>query len=171
MDKGTLYTHALARLGNHNDVDGSDQHLACEHFAQQAIGICLDYTSWTWAGRRITLPISGGSLKLPADCLRLESTNLPAYTICGRTLYTDSSATTATLSYTSSAAIDTITLPDYEPTFCEACILMLAALIAPRLTDNLTLAQQLKQEAYTALHRAKLKDARSIDSNDQPPKL
>ncbi|MGN0869455.1 MAG: hypothetical protein ACI4O9_08050 [Akkermansia sp.] len=171
MDKGTLYTHALARLGDHNDIAGSDEHIACEAFAQQALGICFDYSRWTWASKRITLNISDGSITLPVDCLRLESTSLPAYTICGRTLYTDSSATSVTLTYTSSACIDTITLPDYEPTFCEACILMLAALIAPRLTDNLTIAQQLKQEAYAALRRAKLKDARVSDSNDQTPSL
>jgi hypothetical protein len=48
---------------------------------------------------------------------------------------------------------------------------MLAAMITPRLTNNLNLAATLKQEAYARLHSAKLKDARVHDSNDQLPEL
>lgn len=170
MDKGTFYTHALARLGDHNDVEASDEHNACETFAQHAIAICLDYSRWTWATIRTTIDLSTGSAPLPADCLRLQTVDLPNYKIFGRTLHADG-ATAATITYVSSTFIDTVTLPDYEPTFCEACILMLAAMIAPRITNNLNLAASLKQEAYAKLHAAKVKDARVSDSNDQLPTL
>lgn len=173
MDKGTFYTHALARLGDHNDIAASDEHIACETFAQHAIAICLDYTRWSWATIRATVTLHNGAAQLPSDCLRLQTIDLPSYQILGRTLHTDNvdPTGTATITYVSSAFIDTVSLPDYEPTFCEACILMLAALIAPRLTNNLNLAASLKQEAYAKLHAAKVKDARANDSNDQTPEL
>lgn len=173
MDKGTFYTHALARLGDHNDVGGSDEHNACEFFAQQAISVCLDYSRWTWATIRATIPLINGSTSLPPDCLRLQTVSLPTFRILGRTLYADNStsAATVTITYVTNTFIDTVSLPDYEPTFCEACILMLAAMMAPRLTNNLNLAASLKQEAYARLHDAKVKDARVSDSNDQTPEL
>lgn len=170
MDKGTFYTHALARLGDHNDVSGSDEHLACEMFAQHAIALCLDYSRWSWAAARASLPLPNGSATLPPDCLRLLSVSLPSFQIIGRTLVAPN-AKQAVISYVSSAFIDTVSLPDYEPSFCEACILMLAAMMAPRLTNNLNLAAALKQEAYAKLHAAKVKDARISDSNDQLPQL
>ena len=170
MDKGTYYTHALARLGDHNDVNGSDEHTACEMFAQHAIALCLDYTRWTWATIATTLTLTNGTAQLPPDCLRLHTVSLPTYQIHGRTIHADG-ATTAAITYTTSTFIDTVSLPDYEPTFCEACILMLAAIMAPRLTNNLNLADKLKQEAYSRLHAAKVKDARISDSNDQRPQL
>ena len=170
MDKGTFYSHALARLGDHNDVAGSDEHNACEMFAQHAIAVCLDYSRWAWATTRATITFTNDEATLPADCLRLQSISLPSYEICGRTLRS-SGAKEATLTYTTNIYVDTVTLPDYEPTFCEACILMLAAMMAPRLTNNLNLAEKLKQEAYARLHAAKVKDARISDSNDQTPEL
>lgn len=171
MDKGTYYTHALARLGDHNDIAGSDEHTACETFAQHAIALCLDYTRWSWATITTTLTLTNGTATLPSDCLRLQTTTLPTYRILGRTISSDTGATETTITYVTSAFIDTVSLPDYEPTFCEACILMLAAMIAPRLTNNLNLADKLKQEAYARLHAAKVKDARTSDSNDQLPQL
>lgn len=171
MDKGTFYTHALARLGDHNDVEGSDEHNACEAYAQQAIAVCLDYTRWTWATIRKTLTMQDKSAELPVDCLRLQTVSLPNYEIIGRRIYSARNEKEAVITYTTSHFIDIVSLPDYEPTFCEACILMLASMIAPRLTDNLTISQRLKQEAYSALRRAKLKDARVSDSNDQTPCL
>ena len=170
MDKGTFYTHALARLGDHNDVEASDEHLACETFAQHAIAVCLDYSRWSWATIRNTIPLTGGEATLPPDCLRLLAVDLPRFQIFGRKLYA-TGATSTTITYVTSAFIDTVSLPDYEPTFCEACILMLAAMVAPRITNNLNLAATLKQEAYARLHSAKLKDARVHDSNDQLPEL
>lgn len=173
MDKGTFYTHALARLGDHNDVAGSDEHNACELFAQHAIAVCLDYSRWTWATISTTLPLTNGTAVLPPDCLRLQTVSLPTFQLRGRNLYADPAtpADTVTITYVTNTFIDTVSLPDYEPTFCEACILMLAAMMAPRLTNNLNLAASLKQESYAKLHAAKVKDARVSDSNDQHPQL
>ena len=170
MDKGTFYAHALARLGDHNDVDGTDEHIACEAFAQHAIAVCLDYSRWTWATIRTTIPFTNGAAILPSDCLRLQSVSLPKYQILGRTLLADG-ATSATITYVTNTFIDTVSLPDYEPTFCEACILMLASMVAPRITNNANIAGALKQEAYAKLHAAKVKDSRVADSNDQLPEL
>ena len=170
MDKGTFYSHALARLGDHNDVAGSDEHNACEMFAQHAIAVCLDYSRWAWATTRATITFTNDEATLPADCLRLQSISLPSYEICGRTLRS-SGAKEATLTYTTNVYVDTVTLPDYEPLFCEACILTLAAMMAPRLTNNLNLASALNQQAQLKLREAKLKDARTYDSNDQTPQL
>lgn len=170
MDKGTFYTHALARLGDHNDVDGSDEHIACEMFAQHAIAICLDYSRWSWATIRRTIPLTGGEATLPHDCLRLLHVDLQRFQVYGRKLYA-TGATSTTITYVTSAFIDTVSLPDYEPTFCEAAICMLAAMMAPRITSNLNMASALKQEAYAKLHEAKVKDARITDSNDQLPEL
>ncbi len=172
MDKGTFYTHALARLGDHNDVEASDEHNACEMFAQHAIALCLDYSRWSWATIRATVTLHNGAAQLPSDCLRLQTVSLPQYELLGRTIYSSTqSDQPVQVSYVTSAYIDTVSLPDYEPTFCEACILMLAAMIAPRITNNLNLAATLKQEAYAKLHAAKVKDARANDSNDQTPEL
>ena len=170
MDKGTFYTHALARLGDHNDIGASDEHNACEMLAQHAIALCMDYTRWTWATISTTIPFTNGSARLPSDCLRLQTVSLPTFQILGRTIFS-ADAKEATITYVSNTFIDTVSLPDYEPTFCEACILMLAAMMAPRLTNNLNLAATLKQEAYAKLHAARVKDARISDSNDQLPEL
>ena len=44
-------------------------------------------------------------------------------------------------------------------------------MMAPRLTNNLNLASALNQQAQLKLREAKLKDARTYDSNDQTPEL
>lgn len=172
MDKGTFYTHALARLGDHNDIAGSDEHAACEMFAQHALEVCMDYSSWSWATvQAVLLCEDAGRVTLPPDCLRLVRVEADAYELFGRTLMLPPGVEQVRVCYVSSTFIDAVALPDYEPTFCEACILMLAAMMAPRLTNNLNLAASLKQEAYAKLHAAKVKDARQTDSNDQTPEL
>ena len=170
MDKGTFFTHALGRLGDHNDKPGSDEHKACEMFAQHAIAVCLDYSRWSWATLRTTIHFTGGKANLPHDCLRLQSISLTRYDIFGRTIYAKD-ATEAEITYVTNSFIDTVSLPDYEPAFCEACILTLAAMMAPRLTSDMNLAAALKQEARAKLHEAKVKDGRAIDSNDQLPEI
>lgn len=73
------------------------------------------------------------------------------------------------LSYTSSLLAQSVCLPDDEPLFAEACALLLAARLAPRLTGNFQLAERLEQRGREMLYRAKLKDAQQSDSNDQVP--
>ena len=172
MDKGTLYRLAASYLGEYCVKEDTSVYQALNDVVQHALGLALDYTSWPFALARVTLtPDADGAFALPADCLEIRECSLPSYEMIGRKLYARNFMEHArvTLTYKSSVLADTVCLPDYEPFFCEGCVLLLASKAAPRVTSNMKLAQSLEQEAYGKLYRAKLKIVRSTASNDQDP--
>lgn len=180
-----LFVRALGHLGDRVPGEGSEELAACEAEVAAALGVCLDYTTWSWATREADLELMAGRAELPADCLRLQVVGLDRWRVLAelsevegeqvvRRVLVDETGTghdAVHVGYTTSFYLDGRRLPELEPTFAEGVALMLAGMVAPRLTDNLKLAWDLKQQAYLQLKRAKLKDARMQGSNDQVPSL
>lgn len=174
MDKGALYRMAASYLGEAECKAGTPVYAALDEVAQHAISLALDYTAWSFALARVELELeSDGSVDLPSDCLEIRECSLPTYKLIGRTLYNTwgGGAATVTLVYKSSALADTVCLPDYAPFFCEGCALLVASKAAPRVNSRWDLAGDLESRAYQSLYRAKLKEARSTNSNDQKPRI
>ncbi len=176
MDKGSYYTQALGMLGDRRYVPGTAEAEACDGVGGQVIGIALDYARWSFATRRAELELdSKGEARLPDDCMRVQDCGLARWEKRGRSIYaaegywSGEAGEKFEITYTSDIWAQAVCLPEKEPLFCEACVMLLAAKIAPRLTSQFDLAVQLEQRGMEMLYRAKLKDAQSTDSKDQEP--
>ena len=171
MDKGTLLRLAASCLGEAGCVQGTPMVEALEDCVQHAVSLALDYTHWDFALEMVVLPMKAGMAMLPADCLEVrEVQGMDHWRKKGRWLVNMGlPVESVTLWYKSSKLADTVSLPDYEPFFCEGVVLLLAAKAAPRVSSNFNLSAELEQRAYKALYRAKLKEARAAYSNDQKP--
>lgn len=176
MDKGTLFRLALARLGSSADVvEGAPEFAALDCCAQQAVAFALDFCAWNFALKGpISLPLVDGVAVLPGDCLELREVGLARWRLVGRRILAEQGATEAScvsVVYKSREVADCLALPDHEPVFCEACVLLLAAAVAGRVTGNARLGAELEAAGTQLLYRARLKEARSVCSNDQMPKV
>lgn len=172
MDKGTLMRLAASYLGEAGCVAGTPMEEALEDCVQHAVSLALDYTHWDFALERVVVPVVGGVVELPADCLEVRTVEgMERWRKQGRYLVPVGvmPEEEVVLWYKSSRLQDTVTLPDEEPFFCEGVALLLAAKAAPRVSSNFNLSAGLEERAYRALYRAKLKEARQADSNDQKP--
>ncbi len=170
MDKGDLFNHALSYLGDRSYKAGSPVAKACDAVGQHCIHLALDYSRWTFATKRVVLPLVDHVCELPTDCLRVQNVGLPKFARYGRTVVDIHGCyKEAVLVYTSDEMAQTVSVPDNEPMFCEAVALLIAAKVAPRIACDLGIAQALEQRAYQQLAQAKYKDAVQVDSNDQKP--
>ncbi len=170
MDKGDLFNLALSYLGDRAYKAGSPAAIACDAVGQHCIHLALDYARWTFATRRVVLPLVDRACELPTDCLRVQKVELPKFGIYGRTVVDLHGCNKeVVLVYTSDEMAQTVSVPDNEPMFCEAVALLIAAKVAPRIACDLGIAQALEQRAYQQLAQAKYKDAVQVDSNDQMP--
>lgn len=173
MDKKALMDAAASLLGEAEVMSGTPTPLydALEENVQQAVALALDYTHWDFALERVVLSVVDGLVELPEDCLEVrEMEGVSNWRRAGNRIYADG-VQELVVWYKSGKLAETLNLPDNEPFFCEGCVLMLAAKAAPRVTGNFNLGVQLEKKAYAALYRAKLKEARSADSNDQKPNI
>jgi hypothetical protein len=172
MNKNALINAAASLLGEANVSGGTPTPLgeALEDNVKQAVRLALDYTHWDFAlERAVCRVVDGCTEELPEDCLEVrEVEGVSNWRRAGNRIYADGVQELAVW-YKSSKLAETLNLPDNEPFFCEGCVLMLAAKAAPRVTGNFNLGSQLEKKAYESLYRAKLKEARSADSNDQKP--
>lgn len=175
MDKGTLYRLALAKLGSSASlVEGTPEFAALEACSQQAVAFALDYAAWNFATKGpLVLPLSGGVAVLPGDCLELRDVQLERWRQVGRCIVAaeGESAASVSIFYKSREVADMLALPDHEPIFCEACVCLVAAAVAGRVTGNAQLGAHLREEGMVLLYRAKLKEARAVSSNDQLPRV
>lgn len=174
MDKGTLYRLALSRLGSSASlVEGTPVFAALEDCAQQSVEFALDYSAWAFAEKGpLVLPLVDGVAELPGDCLELRGVSLARWRLVGRRIVSEvDGASDVTIFYKSREIADTLALPDHEAVWCEACVLLVAAAVAGRVTGNANLGVQLEQQGVQLLYRAKLKEARAVSSNDQQPSL
>jgi len=171
MDKGTLMRLAASYLGEAGCVAGTPMEEALEDCVQHAVSLALDYTHWDFALERAELSVVGGVVELPADCMEVRRVEgMERWRKQGRYLVpVDVVPVEVVLWYKSSRLADTVMLPDDEPFFCEGVALLLAAKAAPRVSSNFNLSAGLEERAYKAFYRAKLKEARQADSNDQKP--
>ncbi|MBR5895568.1 MAG: hypothetical protein IKZ13_08515 [Akkermansia sp.] len=171
MDKGSLYRLALARLGDSELVEGSPVFKALEECAPQAVALAVDYTCWRFALKGpLALVCVDGVAQLPGDCLELrEVRGVSRWELAGRNLVVKdgSNAAQVEVIYKSSEVADMMALPRHEPLFCEACVCLVAAAVAARVTGNARLGMELEQMGMNLLYRAKLKEVRSVSSNDQ----
>lgn len=174
MDKKALMDAAASLLGEAEVMSGTPTPLydALEDSVHHAVRLALDYTHWDFALERAVCKVEEGCTEeLPADCLEVrEVEGVSNWRRAGKRIYAEG-VQELVVWYKSSKLAETLNLPDNEPFFCEGCVLMLAAKAAPRVTGNFNLGVQLEKKAYAALYRAKLKEARSADSNDQKPNI
>lgn len=171
MDKKALMDAAASLLGEAEVMGGTPTPLydALEDNVQQAVRLALDYTHWDFALTRAEVPVADGCAELPEDCLEVrEVEGVSNWRRAGNRIYAEG-VQALVVWYKSGKLAKTLDLPDNEPFFCEGCTLLLAAKAAPRVTGNFNLGVQLEKKAYAALYKAKLKEARSADSNDQKP--
>ncbi len=169
MDKGSLFNLALSYLGDRYYKEGSNTAPACEAVGQHCVSLAFDYSSWTFATRRVTLDLAGGECELPADCLRLQKVKADGFSLAERVLKVEGNLKKVELVYTTNRYVQNVSTPEGQPTFDEAVALLIASKLAPRLTSDWRLAQTLEQRAYQKLGEAKYKDAVQVDSNDQKP--
>lgn len=169
MDRGSLYRLALARLGTAELVEGSPEWLALEECSQQAVRVALDYSNWRFALKGpVSLPVVAGVAELPEDCLELrEVRGSNRWEVYGRRLVVqDDFVDSVQVVYKSNEVAEAMVLPVHEPLFCEACVCLVAAAVAGRVAGDARLGAELEQLGMQLLYRAKLKEARSVASND-----
>lgn len=171
MDRGTWFSLALQRLGNRQYVAGTEEAVACEMQAQHVLAIALNYSRWSFLVKRTELNVVDGTTELPADCMRVLSCSLKSWRVeSGRVLRSLSMPFSGKveLTYCRNDLYSQVALPhdDEHPQFCEACICLLAAALAPRLTGNFQLADRLQMDGMRALAEARLKDAQTGSSAD-----
>lgn len=168
-DKGSFFTRALAVLGFPPYVAGSEPSAACEELAPVALGRAFEFSGWSFALRCVTLETDAeGFVPLPPDCLRLCECSLPAYRVFGRRIRSEvkGAGQCVELVYVTDAFVQRVELPQQQPLFNEACVLLLAGLIAPRVTDNVKLGFELRAEAERKLALARLKDAQQFNMQE-----
>lgn len=169
MDRVTLYRLALARLGTAELVEGSPEWKALEECAGQAVCVALDYSNWRFALKGpVGLVVSAGVAELPDDCLELRLVGgADRWEVYGRKLVVqDDFVDSVQVVYKSNEVAEGMTLPVHEPLFCEACVCLVAAAVAGRVAGDARLGADLEGLGMQLLYRAKLKEARSVASND-----
>ncbi len=170
MDKGSLFRLALSKLGSTAQlVEGSPEFKALEDCAQQAVALALDFNMWDFAQKRVSLPVVDGWAALPGDCIELREVGARTWRKVGRDIEVHGNTASVNVVYKSREISDAMALPDHEPVWCEAVVCLVAAAIAGRVTGNANIGMQLQQMGLGLLYRAKLKEARSVSSNDQQP--
>lgn len=161
-DKGSFFSRALAVLGFPPYVAGSEPAAACEEMAPVALGRAFEFCGWSFALRRVSLLTDEmGVVELPHDCLRLCECSLPEYLLLGRSVCAagGGGGVPVELVYVTDVFVQRVELPPQQPLFNEACVLLLAGLVAPRLTSNVKIGFELRAEAERKLAVARLKDA------------
>lgn len=167
-DKGSFFSRALAVLGLPPYVAGSEPAKACEQSAQAALSLAFEYTAWSFAQRRATLVTdAAGRVELPDDCLRLSECSLDEYSLEGREVVSARSGEQRVeVRYTTDVYVQKVELPRQQPLFAEACVMMLASMIAARVTDEAKLGFELRAAADRLLARARLKDAQQMNNQE-----
>lgn len=177
---------ALSHLGEpfltDIDTDTGTTAEAVRLHLPQCIDTCLEGHVWSFATRCATLaaatidednppaPSYGSVFDLPGDSLRLIKVNgldLDAprqdFEIKGRFLMlVETDADAPVVDYITANA----PVPDWPTTFTDAVAFLLAARLAPLLTQSQPLAAQFLQAHEIALGKARSKDARETRSNE-----
>ena len=175
MDKGRLFRLAASYLGESEVREETPLYAALKGAVQHAVALALDYNHWDFALEYAEVVCDGaGVYALPADALEVrEVVGLDRWRVRGRWLVADAAAGQAPvrlgLWYKSSKLADAVALPDTAPLFCEGVALLLAARVAGVVTGRFDMVRELEGRAWRVLYRAKLKEARSVASNDQAP--
>lgn len=167
---------ALSMLGSDEISDLSDEskegYLCNRHYSRVRDAV-LRAHQWNFAVTRVDLaedatdPVFEYTYRfaLPTDCLRVirtESDSLgytPNYRIEGRYVYTDDS--TCAIEYIKQVTDVTV----YDALFVDVLTARLAAELAYALTDNATLASNMR-----ALYEEKLREARNVDAQEGAPR-
>lgn len=164
MDRNTVYTLALARIGQDHYREGSPTAAACERWYQFILRRAGARYNWTFAKRAALLnPLPGRAddpaesvrYPMPADCLKLVRFETPD----GREVTTprvfgdailiprEQCPNSLRVEYQSDLTALKGELPDNAPEFCDGVIALLSARLAMELTGNAQLSQALEQES------------------------
>ena len=195
MDKLTIYNRALSLISAAPYQQQTGVQHPCDLWYSHALLKANERADWAFARRRVTLHqnpqqtnnqspivnsqssiVNTSSFTLPADCLKIRNVYYPGTRTktsrretYGRTLVTEITPT-VDLDYTTNIVATMQELPDAEPSFCQAVIYLLAALIAPEIKGPGTQ----EHERYLSLFEQEIQNAmyldrKQTDSNDQSP--
>ena len=184
MNRSSVYQSALNLLGevNYKKHTGTDG--ICYQCYPDAVRYANAMGNWSFARqKRVLAPLGKAAADgiytytLPADCLRVLEVRDTAtqnkvrhFELYGRTLeVTDHSSENITLVYISDLLACSDEIPDENPLFCQYVIHLLAARIAPTITGNVALTQQLEAQAHQLYYQALAQDRQQTRSNDQHP--
>lgn len=185
MDRATIYTLTLLKLGNYEYEEGSPPALACERLFPHVMRRANAWYDWSfcnvrkripgdrkkdYGGGRYVYPLPHGLLKLK-QILTLDGFRKikePELVATGITVGEDG-ADGIMIDYQADLVGVAGELPDNNPDFCEATIALLASHLAMNITGRYDLGQNLAQEAQQFFARAIAHDKQQDWSNDKDP--
>jgi len=170
MDRFSFFQLALQQLGDRDYVQGSPSGDACELNVKSVFSEALHYGAWTFATKSTTLKLKEGCYALPANCLRLLSCSLRGFRLEGSSLYPKrETSEDVSIRYITDDIARSMELPDNQPSFVRACVLLLAARCASKIAGSIKLGANLEQVAMQHFAEALHKDIIQHASNDQHP--
>lgn len=182
MDKLTVFNRALSLISAAPYQQNTGVQHPCDLWYSHALLKANERADWSFARRRVTLypdansPSGYSVFSLPADCLKVQEvfisgtrTKTNYREILGRSFETEPMQS-VDLVYTANVVATMQELPDNEPTFCEAVICLLAALISPEINGQNsngyeTFSQYFEKHVQDAIYS----DQKQTRSNDQSP--
>lgn len=172
MDKVSFFNQALGLLGEAEYVAGTPGFDACNLWWPDVMREMLRSGAWSFATKERTLDYNEreAGYVLPQGCLRLLWVGADRYVILGRVVRPEVDAREGLkVRYVCDELAQVEHLPSVSPRFIHAVRLLLAARIAPRVTGDVRLSQQLEAQAWAAQEEALHEDVRQFGSNDQHP--
>ena len=169
MDKVTVCSLALARLGEREYREGSATFLPCEKWYGVVLRLAAGMYNWTFTKRRARLRRKEGVgeegeawYEYPVDCLKLvrfvgaggkelREVRLYGGGIC---VAEEEAGEELVVDYQSDLVHEAGELPDRRPEFCEGVVCLLASRIAMEVSGKGQLAGALAQEAEVWFTRA-----------------
>lgn len=175
MDKATVCTLALQRIGMYEYASGTPGYEVCKVAFPLLYKTLLCAGDWSFARRRVVLSCRGdGEYELPPDCLRIvQLEGLRHWRRLGRMVRAEAGTAASgdvVLVYTSGSHANRGEVPeDDAPLFAEVLVVMLASRLAVPLASDHRLRQELELEGRARLDEALTLDVQQDASNDQHP--
>lgn len=180
MDKHTVFSLALQKIGEAEYQEGTPTQKACEWWYKHVLSLACARYNWTFLAREAELGEGKeeGSARVyckPLGCLKLtyvctpegtkvEDWRLVAHGIVVPAKYVPEDGPIRVRYQTDLAAAEGA-LPDDQPEFNEGVLCLLASKIAMKITSDDKLAQQLEMESEAHFARALTHDRQQDASN------
>ena len=180
MDKHTVYTLALQKIGEAEYQQDSPTHKPCDFWYKHVLALACSRYNWTFLARETELGEGreeGGVrvYKRPPGCLRLTYVCTPGgkkvddwrLTMEGIVVPRDCVPSDGAIRvrYQTDLTVLEGELPDNQPEFNEGVLCLLASKMAMKLTSDPKLGQQLEMESEEHFARAITIDRRQDASN------
>lgn len=172
MDKVHFFSQTLSLLGEREYTEGTPGYEACNLWFPDVLREALRAGAWSFATREMDLGYDEyrGGYELPRDCVRLLHVGARRYAVEGRVVKPERGDGGALrVRYVSDELAQVEHVPEGQPRFVQGVRLLLAARVAPTITGDVRLSQQLEGQAWAAMDDALHDDVLQFASNDQHP--